>query len=69
MKPYQLFKLVGFLSSVINNAPKAEAYLRRLIQNYWSRKTFDVDQNDVVKKFNPQSMLDALPDRSRRDLL
>jgi hypothetical protein len=39
--------------------PKAEAYLRRLIQNYWSRKTFDVDQNDVVKKFNPQSMLDA----------
>ena len=39
--------------------PKAEAYLRKLIQNYWSRKTFDVDQNDVVKKFNPQSMLDA----------
>jgi len=39
--------------------PKAEAYLKRLISNYWSRKTFDVDQNDVVKKFNPQSMLDA----------
>tara|TARA_R100001129_G_scaffold16887_1_gene11018 strand:- start:4539 stop:6353 length:1815 start_codon:yes stop_codon:yes gene_type:complete len=39
--------------------PKAEAYLRKLIQNYWSRKTFDIDQNDVVKKFNPQSMLDA----------
>ena len=39
--------------------PKAEAYLRKLIQNYWSRKTFDVDQTDVVKKFNPQSMLDA----------
>jgi hypothetical protein len=39
--------------------PKAEAYLRKLIQNYWSRKTFDMDQNDVVKKFNPQSMLDA----------
>jgi hypothetical protein len=39
--------------------PKAEAYLRKLIQNYWSRKTFDLDQNDVVKKFNPQSMLDA----------
>ena len=39
--------------------PKAEAYLRKLIQNYWSRKTFDVDQNDVVKKYNPQSMLDA----------
>jgi len=39
--------------------PKAEAYLRKLIQNYWSRKTFDIDQDDVVKKFNPQSMLDA----------
>jgi hypothetical protein len=39
--------------------PKAESYLRKLIQQYWSRKTFDVDQNDVVKKFNPQSMLDA----------
>ena len=39
--------------------PKAEAYLKKLINNYWSRKTFDVDQNDVVKKFNPQSMLDA----------
>lgn len=39
--------------------PKAEAYLRKLIQQYWSRKTFDVDQADVVKKFNPQSMLDA----------
>jgi hypothetical protein len=39
--------------------PKAEAYLRKLIQNYWSRKTFDLDQTDVVKKFNTQSMLDA----------
>ena len=39
--------------------PKAEAYLRKLIQNYWARKTFDVDQTSVVNKFNPQSMLDA----------
>ena len=39
--------------------PKAESYLKKLIQQYWSRKTFDLDQNDVVKKFNPQSMLDA----------
>ena len=39
--------------------PKAEAYLKKLIQNYWSRKTFDLDQTDIVKKFNPQSMLDA----------
>lgn len=39
--------------------PKAEAYLKKLISQYWSRKTFDLDQADVVKKFNPQSMLDA----------
>lgn len=39
--------------------PKAESYIRKLIQQYWSRKTFDIDQNDVVKQFNPQSMLDA----------
>ena len=39
--------------------PKAEAHLRKLIQQYWSTKTFDLDQNDVVQKFNPQSMLDA----------
>ena len=39
--------------------PKAEAYLRKLIQNYWSKKTFDNDQGSVVNKFNPQSMLDA----------
>jgi hypothetical protein len=39
--------------------PKAEAYLRKLIQNYWSKKTFDNDQHNVANKFNPQSMLDA----------
>ena len=39
--------------------PKAEAYLKQLIQKYWSSRTFDMDQKDVVKKFNPQSMLDS----------
>jgi len=39
--------------------PKAEAYLHKLIKQYWSRKTFDMDQGDTVQKFNPQSMLDA----------
>jgi hypothetical protein len=40
--------------------PKAEAYLRKLIQEYWSKKTFDVNQNNnPVQKFNPQSMLDS----------
>ena len=39
--------------------PKAEAYLRKLIQEYWSKKTFDVNQSGQVQKFNPQSMLDS----------
>ena len=40
--------------------PKAEAYLRKLIQEYWSKKTFDAGQNsNPVQKFNPQSMLDS----------
>ena len=39
--------------------PKAEAYLRKLIQTYWSKKTFDINQQGAVQKFNPQSMLDS----------
>ncbi|NDB84847.1 MAG: hypothetical protein EB127_19380 [Alphaproteobacteria bacterium] len=39
--------------------PKAEAYLRKLMSNYWSKRTFDIDQNGTVQKFNPQSMLDS----------
>jgi len=39
--------------------PKAEAYLRKLMTQYWSKRTFDVDQNSSVNKFNPQSMLDS----------
>jgi len=39
--------------------PKAEAYLRKLMQNYWSRRTYDADQGATVQKFNPQSMLDS----------
>ena len=39
--------------------PNAEAYLRKLIQQYWSKKTFDVNQEGAVQKFNPQSMLDS----------
>jgi hypothetical protein len=40
-------------------APKAEAYLKRLMQNYWSRKTYDSNQGGSVQAFNPQSMLDS----------
>jgi hypothetical protein len=39
--------------------PKAEAYLRKLMTNYWSKRTFDADQGNTVQKFNPQSMLDS----------
>ena len=39
--------------------PKAEAYLRKLMQEYWSKKTFDSNQSGQVQKFNPQSMLDS----------
>ena len=41
--------------------PKAEAYLRKLIQNYWSRKTYDATSSGDGKTqtFNPQSMLDS----------
>tara|TARA_R110000751_G_scaffold285781_1_gene390111 strand:- start:1829 stop:3655 length:1827 start_codon:yes stop_codon:yes gene_type:complete len=38
--------------------PKAEAYLKKLMNNYWSRKTYDVNQGRSVQAFNPQSMLD-----------
>lgn len=39
--------------------PKAEAYLRKLMSNYWSKRTYDSSQGASVQKFNPQSMLDS----------
>ena len=33
--------------------------MRKLIQEYWSKKTFDSSQSGQVQKFNPQSMLDS----------
>lgn len=41
------------------SAPKAEGYLKRLMQEYWNRKTFDGHQGGSVNAFNPQSMLDS----------
>ena len=38
--------------------PKAEAYLRKLMQNYWSKTSYDSNQSKTVQTFNPQSMLD-----------
>lgn len=43
-------------------APKAEAYLKRLMQGYWSKKNFDSSQGSggrVTNIYDPQSMLDA----------
>ena len=39
--------------------PKAEAYLRKLMHSYWSRKTYDNSQGGTINAFDPQSMLDA----------
>lgn len=39
--------------------PKAEAYMRKLMNNYWSKKTFNLDENKRVNSFNPQSILDS----------
>ena len=39
--------------------PKAEAYLRKLMHNYWSRKTYDANQGSTINAFDPQSMLDS----------
>jgi hypothetical protein len=39
--------------------PKAEEYVRKLMQQYWSRKNFDNSQGRSTNIYNPQSMLDA----------
>ena len=39
--------------------PKAESYIRKLMQNYWSKKAFSLDNDKRVNSFNPQSILDA----------
>jgi len=40
-------------------AAKAEAYLKRLMQNYWSKRTYDSSQGGNVNVYDPQSMLDS----------
>ena len=39
--------------------PKAEEYIKKLMQQYWSRKNFDSSQGRVGNTYDPQSMLDA----------
>jgi len=40
-------------------APKAEAYLQKLIRQYWSRKTYNTTGKSVQNVYDPQSMLDS----------
>ncbi len=41
-------------------APKAEAYLKRLMQAHWTKKNYDTQQGGrVTNVYDPQSMLDA----------
>jgi hypothetical protein len=49
--------------------PKAEAYLKRLMQQYWSKKTYDTSTGRVTNVYDPQSMLDAywFPKRTGTD--
>jgi len=39
--------------------PQAEAYLKKMMQNYWSRKSFDAKGGTVSQVYDPQSMLDS----------
>lgn len=39
--------------------PKAEGYIKRLMQQYWAKKTYDTTTGRVTNVYDPQSMLDA----------
>lgn len=39
--------------------PKAEEYVKKLMQQYWTRKNFDSSQGRIGNVYDPQSMLDA----------
>jgi len=39
--------------------PKAEEYIKKLMQQYWTRKNFDSSQGRIGNVYDPQSMLDA----------
>ena len=39
--------------------PKAEAYIKRLMQQYWAKKTYDTTTGRVTNVYDPQSMLDS----------
>ena len=45
----------------VGNMPtaKAEAYIQRLMRQFWSRKTYDTGGKSVMNVYDPQSMLDS----------
>jgi len=50
-----VFKVdVGNMSSA-----NAEAHLKRLMQQYWARRSFSTQEGQVTNAYEPQSMLDA----------
>lgn len=41
------------------SGPQAEAYLKRMMQQFWSKRSFSSQDGQVANSYNPQSMLDA----------
>lgn len=41
------------------STPKAEAYLKRLMQQYWTKKTFDSTTGRIINIYDPQSYNDS----------
>jgi len=39
--------------------PRAEAYIKRLMQQYWAKKTYDTTTGRITNVYDPQSMLDS----------
>ena len=41
------------------STPNAEAYIKKLMQQYWTKKNFDSSKGNIGNVYDPQSMLDA----------
>lgn len=52
-------KLVFKVDTGNMSPPKAEAYLKKLMQQYWTKKTYDVSSGRITNVYDPQSYLDA----------
>ena len=52
-------KLVFKVDTGNMSPPKAEAYLKKLMQQYWTKKTYDVSTGRITNVYDPQSYLDA----------